>query len=186
DGCARDGEPCERVWQLGADLGALRPAGTRGQWLGVGDGWIARVHGRIPRLRDRGRASEAGGRPHSNDVRLRRGARATASRTRPARRLTGDAGGGRVRRGGRGGTQAVATGVLRGVGDTRTPMVMNVIGHWVFGLPVGWALCFWYRWGVSGLWVGLSIGLIFVAVVLTIAWHSKSRHLVLPVAVAPV
>ena len=84
------------------------------------------------------------------------------------------------------GTQAVATGVLRGVGDTRTPMVMNVIGHWVFGLPVGWALCFWYRWGVSGLWVGLSIGLIFVAVVLTIAWHSKSRHLVLPVAVAPV
>ena len=35
------------------------------------------------------------------------------------------------------GTQAVATGVLRGVGDTRTPMVINVVGHWVFGLPVG-------------------------------------------------
>jgi MATE family multidrug resistance protein len=50
------------------------------------------------------------------------------------------------------GTQAVATGVLRGVGDTRTPMVMNVIGHWVFGFPVGWALCFWYGWGVIGLW----------------------------------
>jgi MATE family multidrug resistance protein len=79
------------------------------------------------------------------------------------------------------GTQAVATGVLRGVGDTRTPMVMNVIGHWVFGFPVGWALCFWYGWGVIGLWVGLSIGLTFVAAVLTVAWHRKSRNLALPV-----
>ena len=75
------------------------------------------------------------------------------------------------------GTQAVATGVLRGVGDTRTPMVFNVIGHWVFGLPIGWALCFRYGWGVAGLWVGLSIGLIFVAVVLTIAWDRESRRL---------
>jgi MATE family multidrug resistance protein len=82
------------------------------------------------------------------------------------------------------GTQAVATGVLRGVGDTRTPMIMNVIGHWVFGLPVGWALCFWYRWGVIGLWVGLSIGLTFVAVVLTVAWHRQSRNLALPVTPA--
>jgi len=61
-----------------------------------------------------------------------------------------------------------------------------VIGHWVFGLPVGWALCFRYGWGVAGLWVGLSIGLIFVAVVLTVAWHWKSRNLVLPVTPAPV
>jgi MATE family multidrug resistance protein len=86
------------------------------------------------------------------------------------------------------GTQAVATGVLRGVGDTRTPMIMNVIGHWVFGLPVGWALCFRYGWGVVGLWVGLSIGLIFVAIVLTVAWFYKSRHLVrprVPVLAAP-
>jgi MATE family multidrug resistance protein len=77
------------------------------------------------------------------------------------------------------GTQAVATGVLRGIGDTRTPMMMNVIGHWVFGLPVGWALCFRYGWGVAGLWVGLSIGLIFVAIVLTVEWHRKTRTLVL-------
>jgi MATE family multidrug resistance protein len=84
------------------------------------------------------------------------------------------------------GTQAVATGVLRGIGDTRTPMILNVIGHWVFGLPAGWALCFWYGWGVAGLWLGLSIGLIFVAIVLTLAWHWKSRHLVLPVTPAPV
>src|SRR6266550_3463270 len=47
------------------------------------------------------------------------------------------------------GTQAITTGVLRGIGDTRTPMLMNVIGHWVFGLPVGYALCFRFAWGVT-------------------------------------
>jgi MATE family multidrug resistance protein len=71
----------------------------------------------------------------------------------------------------------VATGVLRGAGDTRTPVTMNVIGHWLLGLPTGYALCFLAGWGVTGLWVGLSIGLIFVAVVLTIVWHRQSRRL---------
>src|SRR4029450_8806908 len=84
------------------------------------------------------------------------------------------------------GTQAVATGVLRGVGDTRTPMVINVIGHWVFGLPAGWAPRLRCGQGVAGLWIGLSIGLTVVAVVLTFAWHVKSRHFVLPATPAPV
>src|SRR6266850_1827007 len=78
------------------------------------------------------------------------------------------------------GTQAVTTGVLRGIGDTRTPMVMNVIGHWVLGLPVGYALCFRFAWGVTGLWIGLSIGLIFCAVALTATWIARTRHLELP------
>jgi MATE family multidrug resistance protein len=75
------------------------------------------------------------------------------------------------------GTQAVATGVLRGLGDTRTPMILNVFGHWLFGLPAGYALCFWAGWGVAGLWVGLSIGLVFVAITLTIVWARRSGHL---------
>ena len=78
------------------------------------------------------------------------------------------------------GTQAIATGVLRGLGDTRTPMVMNVIGHWVLGLPVGYALCFQFGWGVSGLWVGLSIGLVFCAIALTGTWIRRTRHVHLP------
>jgi MATE family multidrug resistance protein len=73
------------------------------------------------------------------------------------------------------GTQAVVTGVLRGVGETRMPMIINVIGHWLFGLPVGYALCYWYGWGVLGLWIGLSIGLIFTALVLTGVWWQKTR-----------
>ena len=78
------------------------------------------------------------------------------------------------------GTQAVATGILRGLGDTRTPMVMNVIGHWVLGLPVGYALCFSFGWGVAGLWIGLSIGLVFCAIVLMVAWIRRTGHATLP------
>jgi MATE family multidrug resistance protein len=78
------------------------------------------------------------------------------------------------------GTQAVATGVLRGLGDTRTSMVVNVIGHWLLGLPVGYALCFRLGWGVAGLWIGLSIGLVFCAVVLMATWIRRTRTLTLP------
>ena len=83
------------------------------------------------------------------------------------------------------GTQAVTTGILRGIGDTRTPMMMNVIGHWVLGLPVGYALCFRFMWGVAGLWIGLSIGLIFCALALTATWIMRTRRLELPPGAHP-
>jgi MATE family multidrug resistance protein len=75
------------------------------------------------------------------------------------------------------GVQGVATGVLRGVGNTRTPMWSNFIGHWVFGLPVGWSLCFVAGWGAVGLWIGLSVGLIFVALTLLGVWMQTTRRL---------
>jgi MATE family multidrug resistance protein len=77
------------------------------------------------------------------------------------------------------GTQVVATGVLRGLGDTRTPMIMNLAG-WALGLPTGYALCFTFGWGVVGLWIGLSIGLVFVATTLTATWARRTRHFTLP------
>ena len=83
------------------------------------------------------------------------------------------------------GTQAVATGVLRGLGDTRTPMAMNVIGHWLLGLPVGYALCFRFGWGVAGLWIGLSIGLVFCAIVLLAVWIARTQGGTLPPDVHP-
>jgi MATE family multidrug resistance protein len=72
------------------------------------------------------------------------------------------------------GAQAVATGILRGSGETRIPMVTNVVGHWVLGLPAGYLLCFVWGWGVAGLWIGLSIGLIFVSAILVAAWWKKA------------
>ncbi|MBI4477748.1 MAG: MATE family efflux transporter, partial [Acidobacteria bacterium] len=71
------------------------------------------------------------------------------------------------------GIQAVATGVLRGLGDTRTAMLTNLAGHWGIGLPIGYALCVTLGWGVQGIWIGLSCGLIVVAVVLLAIWRRR-------------
>ena len=77
------------------------------------------------------------------------------------------------------GTQAVATGALRGISETRMPMIVNFIGHWFLGLPVGYVLCFQLGWGVQGLWIGLSIGLVLAALVLTVVWWKRSLLLVM-------
>ena len=71
------------------------------------------------------------------------------------------------------GVQGVTTGVLRGLGDTRTPMITNLAAHWLFGLPVGYSLCFAFGYGVIGLWIGLSTGLIIAGAVLLYAWHRE-------------
>ena len=71
------------------------------------------------------------------------------------------------------GIQVTVTGVLRGAGDTRTPMVANLVAHWLLGLPTGYFLCFVWGFGVLGLWTGLSIGLIVTALSLVWAWWRK-------------
>ena len=48
------------------------------------------------------------------------------------------------------GFQTVATGALRGLGDTRTPMLAHLAGYWVIGLPVAYVLCFPLRMGRHG------------------------------------
>lgn len=75
------------------------------------------------------------------------------------------------------GVQVVATGTLRGIGDTRTPMVANLIGHWFLGLPVGWVLGIRLGWGVTGVWMGLCVGLIAVAAWLTVVWTRSAGRL---------
>ena len=74
------------------------------------------------------------------------------------------------------GLQGVITGTLRGLGDTRTAMIVNLIAHWLIGLPTSYLLCFVIGWGVYGLWVGLSLGLIVVGIILLYVWTMKIRH----------
>lgn len=75
------------------------------------------------------------------------------------------------------GLQAVATGVLRGLGETRMAMIVNLAGHWLIGLPIAYWLCFGLGMGVRGLWLGLSTGLIVCGIVLTWYWHRRiSRY----------
>jgi MATE family multidrug resistance protein len=75
------------------------------------------------------------------------------------------------------GVQVVGTGVLRGAGDTRTPLVLNLVGHWVLGLPVGYWLCFVRGWGVVGLWLGWVVGLTATGTALVVAWARLARAL---------
>jgi MATE family multidrug resistance protein len=71
------------------------------------------------------------------------------------------------------GVQVVATGALRGLGETRTPMLWNLAGHWFIGLPLGYTLCFVVGMGVIGLWWGLSIGLIVCGIALALVWMHR-------------
>ena len=75
------------------------------------------------------------------------------------------------------GLQGVLTGALRGLGDTRTPMFLNLAGHWAFGLPLGYTICFVLGYGVVGLWVGLSAGLIVVSLLLLLVWGRRITQL---------
>jgi MATE family multidrug resistance protein len=75
------------------------------------------------------------------------------------------------------GFQTVATGALRGLGDTRSPMLAHLAGYWLIGLPISYMLCFRLGWGVSGIWVGLTAALILIGVVLVWVWRERVRSL---------
>jgi multidrug resistance protein, MATE family len=70
------------------------------------------------------------------------------------------------------GAQTVATGALRGLGETRFPMLMNFAGYWLLGLPLGAWLCFHMRWGLPGLWIGLTLALVLIASLLVRRWQT--------------
>lgn len=66
------------------------------------------------------------------------------------------------------GIQVVGTGVLRGIGDTRAPMILNMIGFWVLGIPLGIGLAFGAGMGPQGMWWGLAAGLMAVAILILV------------------
>src|SRR5262245_4714254 len=69
------------------------------------------------------------------------------------------------------GLQVVATGALRGAGNTRTPMLANLFGYWAVGLPLGALLCFHWRLGAPGMWIGLCAALMLIGSVLAVVWR---------------
>jgi MATE family multidrug resistance protein len=71
------------------------------------------------------------------------------------------------------GLQAVATGALRGAGDTRSAMICHVGFYWLVGLPLGYSLCFRWGWGAPGIWMGLCVALILIGLALLFVWYRK-------------
>ncbi len=61
------------------------------------------------------------------------------------------------------GLQVAAAGILRGIGDTKVPMLVNILGFWLLGVPVMLFLGFATEMGPAGLWWGLAAGLAVVA-----------------------
>jgi len=76
------------------------------------------------------------------------------------------------------GTQAVGIGILRGLTDVKFPTAITFIAYWIVGLPVGYLLGFTYELGVQGIWIGLLLGLTTSAILLTLRFNSRSKHII--------
>jgi len=73
------------------------------------------------------------------------------------------------------GAQAVGSGMLRGLHDTRVPMLFAGLGYWGIGFPLGVVLGFPGGLGGAGIWIGLAGGLAAVAVLMTARWILRER-----------
>ena len=73
------------------------------------------------------------------------------------------------------GAQVVGAGILRGLHDTRVPMVFTFVGYWLVGIGVGVWLAFRAGWGGVGIWTGLALGLAIVAVLMLARWTRRER-----------
>jgi MATE family, multidrug efflux pump len=72
------------------------------------------------------------------------------------------------------GIQTVSTGALRGLGKTRAPMLINLLGYWLLGLPLGYILCFHTGLGVYGVWIAMTGALVLVAALVLAEWARDS------------
>jgi MATE family multidrug resistance protein len=73
------------------------------------------------------------------------------------------------------GAQVVGMGTLRGLHDTRIPMLFAAVGYWGIGLPLGVLLAFHFGMLGNGIWIGLTTGLAVVAGLITARWGMRAR-----------
>ena len=76
------------------------------------------------------------------------------------------------------GMQTVASGALRGLKDTRIPMLAATFGYWGIGFPTGYWFAFHAGLGARGLWWGLAAGLASVAALMAWRFHRKTASLI--------
>jgi MATE family multidrug resistance protein len=73
------------------------------------------------------------------------------------------------------GAQVIGAGMLRGLHDTRWPLVFAAVGYWGVGLGIGSWLAFGADWKGLGIWIGLASGLAAVAVLMLARWSMRER-----------
>jgi MATE family multidrug resistance protein len=80
------------------------------------------------------------------------------------------------------GIQGIAAGALRGLNDTRVPMLYAALCFWVVGYTSAYALAFWFGLGVFGVWIGFSLALWLFALLLTVRFANLTARGYLPPA----
>lgn len=80
------------------------------------------------------------------------------------------------------GIQGIAAGALRGLNDTRVPMLYAALSFWIVGFTSAYALAFWSGLGVFGVWIGFSLSLWLFALLLTVRFHNLTARGYLPTA----
>ncbi|HEY8591682.1 MAG TPA: MATE family efflux transporter [Sphingomicrobium sp.] len=73
------------------------------------------------------------------------------------------------------GAQVISAGMLRGLHDTRWPLIYAAVGYWVVGLGIAVWLGFGLDWKGLGIWIGLASGLAAVAVLMLFRWIRRER-----------
>lgn len=77
------------------------------------------------------------------------------------------------------GLQGCTIGVLRGAGDNKFSFYASIIGYYPIALLFGFAFCFWFHWGLTGLWVGLVWGFVAVSLLVFFFWANFKPKLIL-------
>jgi multidrug resistance protein, MATE family len=75
------------------------------------------------------------------------------------------------------GIQTVAAGALRGMNDTRIPLLFAAISYWMIGFPAAYGLAFRTELGAIGVWIGLSCGTAVYAALLILRFRRLAGHL---------
>lgn len=75
------------------------------------------------------------------------------------------------------GIQTVAAGALRGLSDTRIPLLLAAVSYWAIGFTSAWAFAFQLNFGAVGVWIGLSIGTGLYAILLVLRFRGLTHRL---------
>jgi MATE family multidrug resistance protein len=75
------------------------------------------------------------------------------------------------------GLQSIMAGSLRGMKDTRIPLMFAAVSYWLIGFPAAWGLAFPAHLGAVGVWIGLSLGTLVYATLLVLRFFRLAHRL---------